>query len=590
MLSRLKIGARLGVAFGSLVILLAAANGVGLHGLNAQKATADDLLNVDVAVLQNAAEVRRLTLEERSLEKDIFINVTNHEAVLAFKKSWDEANNQLLSKLEEGAKLAPGDELRQLYEESSKQLIAYNNGFAAVYTRIEAGEISHPAIADMVFGQYKDEVHQLDQLAADINQSAVAHIDGMDQDFAREYHIALIGQLVFSGLTLLIAAFLAVRITRSITRPLQQALEATRLVADGDLTQVVSGNPHDETGQLLDAMGETNRKLSGLVVSLHRSSDQVFDGAHHVLLGSQELAARTDEQVAALQQTASSMEQITALVQQNSASTEQANQLAGVAARAAQSGGQEVEQSVRLMQEIAASSQRINDIVKVIDGIAFQTNILALNASVEAARAGEHGRGFSVDPGQPQRRIGQGNPHADRGNPQQDRPRRAPGRTQRAGHQRHRDLDRTALGADAGDRRRHPRTERRHRPDQRRHQPAGQHHPPERHPGRAVAQRRRGPGAAVRADAAAGRHLQDRCAGAARRPPIREGRRAAARPTGRAGARRGMGRVLSGPPPRRPRAHASAQPAAKRYSTPAPPSPRVLQLPSRRRGDGGPGR
>ena len=396
MLSRLKIGARLGVAFGSLVILLAAANGVGLHGLNAQKATADDLLNVDVAVLQNAAEVRRLTLEERSLEKDIFINVTNHEAVLAFKKSWDEANNQLLSKLEEGAKLAPGDELRQLYEESSKQLIAYNNGFAAVYTRIEAGEISHPAIADMVFGQYKDEVHQLDQLAADINQSAVAHIDGMDQDFAREYHIALIGQLVFSGLTLLIAAFLAVRITRSITRPLQQALEATRLVADGDLTQVVSGNPHDETGQLLDAMGETNRKLSGLVVSLHRSSDQVFDGAHHVLLGSQELAARTDEQVAALQQTASSMEQITALVQQNSASTEQANQLAGVAARAAQSGGQEVEQSVRLMQEIAASSQRINDIVKVIDGIAFQTNILALNASVEAARAGEHGRGFSV--------------------------------------------------------------------------------------------------------------------------------------------------------------------------------------------------
>jgi len=212
----------------------------------------------------------------------------------------------------------------------------------------------------------------------------------------QEYKMARIIMLVLTLAAIAIAFMVAFFTTRSITRPMNEAVKIAQTVAKGDLTSRIEVNSTDETGQLLQALKDMNESLVRIVGEVRTSTDTIATASAQIATGNMDLSSRTEEQASSLEETASSMEEMTSTVRQNADNARQANQLAVTASEVAVKGGAVVSQVVQTMSSINESSRKMSDIIGVIDGIAFQTNILALNAAVEAARAGEQGRGFAV--------------------------------------------------------------------------------------------------------------------------------------------------------------------------------------------------
>ncbi|WP_306396343.1 methyl-accepting chemotaxis protein [Telluria beijingensis] len=185
-------------------------------------------------------------------------------------------------------------------------------------------------------------------------------------------------------------------LTRSITRPLANAVDVAQQVAAGDLTADIEVGSRCEVGALMAALKTMTVNLRKTVTEVRSGTDTILTASQEIASGNLDLSSRTEQQASSLEETASSMEELTGTVRQNADNARQANVLAKNASQIAAHGGEVVSQVVATMASINESSKKIGDIIAVIDGIAFQTNILALNAAVEAARAGEQGRGFAV--------------------------------------------------------------------------------------------------------------------------------------------------------------------------------------------------
>ncbi|RZT09730.1 methyl-accepting chemotaxis sensory transducer with TarH sensor [Duganella sp. CF402] len=212
------------------------------------------------------------------------------------------------------------------------------------------------------------------------------------QAFSQFRIVALV--LLASGLAA--GALVGVWLIRSITMPLDYAIELAQAVADGDLTREITVDTHNEMGKLLLALREMNHSLRQIVSQVRGGTDTIAAASSQIAGGNLDLSARTEQQASSLEETASAMEQLTATVRHNASHAQHATELAQSASEVAGRGGAVVAEVVSTMNAINEASRRIADITTVIDGLAFQTNILALNAAVEAARAGEQGRGFAV--------------------------------------------------------------------------------------------------------------------------------------------------------------------------------------------------
>ncbi|GAB3189798.1 methyl-accepting chemotaxis protein [Hydrogenophaga aquatica] len=397
-ITSLRIGPRLGMAFGVLLMLIVGMAATGFIGAVKLFEESKTIYEDRTVPLGDLGRVDYLLQRNRVLVLDALVQ--NDPDSVQRRITEFRRNIEALAKHWQAYKatnMTPDEE--RLAEAFTRAREAYETqGLAPAVAALEAGDAARAQEL------YRNKISPLAPPAAEALQKLVQmQIDVAAEEFrsaeALEVTVeaVMVVAAIVAGLT---GIGLAILITRSITKPLAQAVLVSQRVAEGDLSSRINASGKDEIADLLRALGTMNDSLVKIVSEVRQSSDSIATGSAEIATGNADLSQRTEEQASNLEETAASMEQLTVTVKQNADTARQASHIAQGASKAATRGGEVVGQVVATMQEITSSSQKISDIIAVIDGIAFQTNILALNAAVEAARAGEQGRGFAVVAGE----------------------------------------------------------------------------------------------------------------------------------------------------------------------------------------------
>ena len=392
-LADVRIGSRLAGAFAVVFILLLVILGVGIRVIDGVNDTMGRLVEDRYALIALTNQVKSVGDRGATTIGRLLLASTPEAA----KKYMDDyavirqTNSENLARLE---KMLGDEDSKRLFAEQSDARKAYGAVVRKVFDLLAAGDRdgAMAAYQEQMAGPQARYYALIDKMV-DFQAARMAADVAQANERSRA---AKVDMVVASALALLLGAVTAFFITRSITQPIERAIELAERVAAGDLTARVRASGKDEVARLTAALQHMVENLHRIVTEVRSGADTIANAAQEVAQGNQDLAARTEQQAAALQQTASAMEQLTSSVRLSADNAGEADRSASSASGIATQGGEVVGQVVETMTSISAASRRIVEIIGVIDGIAFQTNILALNAAVEAARAGEQGRGFAV--------------------------------------------------------------------------------------------------------------------------------------------------------------------------------------------------